>query len=135
MTVYVCVDDQGGILFNNRRVSSDRVVIQDILQLSDSQPVRMRAYSAKLFPEDSTVLIDDAYLNVAKQGDHVFLEEAVADDLFAKTKRIVVYHWNRLYPSDVKFPLDQLRSLGKLESSTDFSGHSHEKITREVYSL
>ena len=135
MTVYVCVDDQGGILFNNRRVSSDRVVIRDVLQQCASQPLRMRPYSAKLFPENSAVMVDDAYLKDAKQNDHVFLEDAASADLFGKAKRIVVYHWNRLYPSDVKFPLNQLRKLGKLESSADFSGHSHDKITREVYSL
>ena len=135
MTVFVCVDACGGVLFNNRRVSSDRVVVQDILQQCDSHTLRIRPYSAKLFPESSATLVDEDYLKAAQQDDFVFLEEVAEKALFSKAKRIIVYHWNRLYPSDVKFPMDQLRTVGKLESSATFSGYSHDEITREVYVL
>ena len=30
MTLYVCLDDKNGMLFNNRRQSRDRVVLEDI---------------------------------------------------------------------------------------------------------
>lgn len=135
MTVIVCVDDQDAILFNRRRVSSDRAVVSDLLKLVGQRTLRIREYSRKLFPENTAVYVADDYLTGAGDGDYVFLEEPFADTLWDKAKSIVVYHWNRLYPSDVKFPLNDLRSRGRLESSVTFAGNSHSEITREVYTL
>lgn len=135
MTVIVCVDEQGGILFNHRRVSTDRAVISDILDYVDQHPLRVREYSVKLFPEDTALCVGADYLSGAGKGDYVFLEDAFPDELWEKAESVVVYHWGRLYPSDVKFPFMDLRDRGRLESSSEFTGNSHSKITREVYAL
>lgn len=135
MTIVVCVDDLGGILFNRRRVSSDRAVISDILKMTEQHPLRIREYSANLFPDNAAVYVADDYLMGANKGDYLFLEDVIADGIWGKAERCVVYHWNRLYPSDVKFPLEELLERGKLESSVTFEGYSHSRITREVYVL
>lgn len=135
MTVIVCVDDYGGILFNRRRVSLDRMVISDILKNLGSHPLRIREYSLKLFPVDAVAYVGDDYFTDAADDDIVFLEDVVADDIWEKADKIVVYCWNRHYPSDVKFPMDMLRERGRLESTDTFAGHSHSEITREVYAL
>ena len=44
---------------------------------------------------------------------------------------VILYKWNRRYPSDTKFDLDL--NGWTLISTTDFPGSSHEKITEEVY--
>ena len=135
MTVFVCVDDRCGVLFNCRRVSSDRAVISDILKITETQPLRIREFSEKLFPENSMIYIGEDYLSGAGKGDFVFFEDVITNVFWKKAERVVVYHWNRQYPSDVKFPLDALRERGKLESSLTFAGNSHNEITREVYIL
>ena len=135
MTAIVCVDEQGGILFNRRRVSSDRAVISDILKMTEAHSLRIREYSVNLFPENAAVYVADDYLRGAGKGDFLFFEDIVSEIFWEKLERIVVYHWNRLYPSDVKFPLDDLRERGELESSVTFEGYSHSRITREVYAL
>lgn len=135
MTIIVCIDDYGGMLFNRRRVSSDRAVIADILEYADGRPLWLRAYSQKLFPDNSSLRVCDTELTDAGPEELVFLEEAPRDELLKKAARIVVYYWNRHYPSDVKFPIAQLQSVGKLESTVEFAGYSHSKITREVYAL
>ena len=57
----------------------------------------------------------------------------IAAELLAQTGKIVLYRWNRHYPSDVKWEPD-LEGLGfALTETTEFPGTSHEKITREVY--
>ena len=45
--------------------------------------------------------------------------------------RLIVYRWNRHYPSDVRFPLELADFT--LQSSTEFRGSSHDLITREEY--
>lgn len=135
MTVVVCVDDRGGILFNQRRVSSDRKVIADMIELFGQRRIRMRPYSAKLFQGCGPVSVSDDYLTDANREDVVFLEDAVPEGLLSRADRLVLYRWNRLYPSDVRFPAEQLSALGNLSSAVEFKGHSHDRITREVYLL
>lgn len=134
MTVIVCVGDGGSLLFNNRRVSSDRVVTEQILAQYSHREIRMRAYSAKLFADSERVQICEDLL-AGDDEDVCFLEEALSADWLDRVSRVVVYHWNRAYPSDVKFPIEQLRSRGSMVSSMEFPGYSHDVITREEYLL
>ena len=135
MTVVVCVDEQGGILFNHRRVSSDRAAIGNLLEYIGDMPLYMSQYSSKLFPDVARICVCNDYLERAGGEDAVFLEETAPDAFWNKVQRLIVYRWNRLYPSDVQFPLEYLSGKCKLESSFDFAGNSHERITREVYVL
>ena len=43
-----------------------------------------------------------------------------------------LYKWNRDYPADFYFDIDYANDY-KLETTLDFVGTSHEKITKEVY--
>lgn len=133
MTVIVCVGENGAMLFGGRRVSSDKAVISDLLSCIGDASLYMSQYSCKLFPEDSRIRVCDDSWKAAGCGDAVFLEQAVPDGLWAKTRKLIVYHWNRLYPSDVRFPMDDIKTKFKLEQTHDLTGNSHEKITREVY--
>ena len=49
MDVFVCLDDRNGMLFNHRRQSRDREVIQDMLDSLDGKPLYIRPYSQVLF--------------------------------------------------------------------------------------
>ena len=51
MIVIVCTEDRGGMLFNNRRVSKDRTVIQKILELSEGKKLWIHPFSEKLFEQ------------------------------------------------------------------------------------
>ena len=134
MTIIVCLDEQGGVLFNCRRVSSDRAVVVDILKYADHSNLYMSEYSAKLFPAISNIVVVADLLNQANAG-FVFIEEYCPDDVLDMADRIVIYYFNRRYPSDVKFPLDIIKKRGTMESSVEFKGNSHDRITREVYVL
>ena len=134
MKLIVCVDDCGGVLFNRRRVSSDRLVITDIMAYVGESRLLASEYSVKLFPiSEKIFLLTD--FSAAASDDYVFLEDLLPQCGLEQVSEVVLYHWNRLYPSDVRFPVDEIRKLGKLKSIVDFKGNSHEKITREVYML
>ena len=61
MRVIVCVDDNGGMLFNHRRQSRDRVLCERVLQMADERDcsVYMNTYSAKIFPEDNRIAVQE----------------------------------------------------------------------------
>ena len=126
MTLYVCLDDKNGMLFNNRRQSRDRVVLEDI-RASVPEILTIDSFSEK-FITDAGI---PCALGEPVPGVHFFLENRSASDLLPMAERIVVYRWNRVYPSDFRFDGDL--SGFTLESTVEFPGSSHEKITKEVY--
>ena len=50
-----------------------------------------------------------------------------------RLEQIILYRWNRKYPSDKKFPFSPESKGFKLISSVDFAGNSHDNITEEIW--
>lgn len=130
MHIVVCLDEQDGILFNNRRLSSDKAVCQRVFSQCRGR-LMMNSYSAKLFT-GMDILVDDAFLRNAMASDTCFVENLDFVDFLSGVSSITIYRWNRKYPSDVKFPKALLDGW-KLEEVADFCGNSHENITQERY--
>ena len=63
--------------------------------------------------------------------DLCFLELQDPAPALARADRLVVYRWNRHYPSDRKLLLPP--EGWTLTSRTEFPGHSHDVITKEIY--
>ena len=105
MKLIVCVDDMGGILFNRRRVSSDQLVIADLIGYVGESKLFASEYSRKLFPTGEKVALLSDFSAVAVD-DYVFLEDDLPQSVWEQVREVVVYHWNRLYPSDVRFPIE-----------------------------
>lgn len=129
MTLIVCLDDQGGMLFNKRRQSRDRVLCERVLSLSADAALWVSRYSAALF-EAARVCVDDDYATQAQAGDYVFVEDGALP--LAQAQRLIVYRWNRRYPADRLFPCEQLSAF-TLTASAEFVGSSHDRITEEFY--
>lgn len=132
MIVILCLDDENGMMFNNRRQSKDKFVIQDILKLVDGKKLFISSYSESLFQGlESKLIIDNNFLNNAAEEDYCFVENNNLKDFSEKIEKIIVYKWNRIYPSDLKLEItiQDWNLIGRFE----FVGNSHDKITREVY--
>lgn len=130
MNIIVCLDDNLGMLFNKRRQSKDRYVIEDIAKFTNE--IWIQSFSKSLF-EDSLypVKVDDCFLDKAPQNAYCFVEADKASPYIDEIEHIIVYKWNRKYPSDFKF--DIALENWKMIEQTEFSGFSHEKITKEIY--
>ena len=130
MTVIVCLDNTNGMRFNHRRQSRDAAVIADICATVGSGKLLICPCSEALFPA-AAVTVCEAPLAAADRGDYCFIENDPLADCGDRIERVIVYRWNRDYPADVFLDLD-LRKY-RLESTAEFSGTSHDKITKEVY--
>ena len=132
MTAIVCVEDRGGILFLKRRVSRDREVYRDIAENYDK--VYMTSYSLPLF--DGVKINTGVRLlpiSEGERGEVCFVESGEIADNIYKISRLVIYRWNRTYPSDVKLEFDPEEMGFKLVSTNELVGYSHEKITKNIY--
>lgn len=131
MRIFACVDERMGMLFNHRRQSRDREVITDILNsLGPRERLTVSSYSAKLFPADAYIQIIDDAASGDTDGSY-FLEDPDLAPPADAVDSIQLYHWNRTYPYDKVFPYDL--AGWTLQETREFSGTSHEKITKEVY--
>ena len=133
MTVIVCLDNANGMMFNHRRQSRDANVFKDILNTIKGTSLLIAPYSEPLFSQaECSVSISDSFLTDADANDYCFVENTSVAKFKEKISKLIIYKWNRDYPSDFYFDIDYANDY-KLETTLDFVGTSHEKITKEVY--
>jgi hypothetical protein len=141
MILIVCVDDDGGMMFNNRRQSRDSAVIKKIAAISSESILWISGYTKELFtdPGGSNIRVSDDPALCAGPGEFCFLEDTSPGKFADRAEKLIIFRWNRRYPSDVKFDIDpdaEDAASGKRwkkESSLDFAGTSHDKITEEIF--
>ncbi len=132
MKIIICIDERCGVSFLGKRQSRDAAVIRDIIKCSEGLKILTDAYSIALFNEDEAAVSEDP-IKEAGQDDICFIERTDVTPYLDVADELVIYKWNRHYPSDKKFtsrPEDHGLSLSKTE---ELSGRSHEKITKETY--
>lgn len=128
MIVAVCVDNQNGLTFFGKRQSRDKEVIKDFMADSKGKAVISR-FSETIF-EGVKVRIDDDFMKSARKGEYCFVEDTDITPYAKKIEKIIVYCWNRDYPASEYFTMPDGFVL---ESSADFKGNSHDKITKQIF--
>ena len=133
MILIACTDDRMGMAFNRRRQSSDRYLCRELLSRSGGR-LWLHPYSAPLFgdPLPPGILCAEDFLEQAGDSDCCFWEARPAVLPRRPIRQIVLYRWNRRYPSDLQFPMDLTKGW-ELTARRDFPGFSHEIITEETY--
>ena len=132
MILIVCIDKNNGMAFNNRRQSQDLKLRERILTITKGSTLLMNNYSMELFGEHSQIRADEHFLDNAIKDDYCFAENIDITPYEDKINKIILYKWNRAYPSDLKFGIS-LSGSWELVKTEDFQGNSHENITEEIY--
>lgn len=134
MKIIVCLDDNGGMMFNHRRQSRDRLVTADILDSSRGKKLYIDEYSQKLFADlEGSYTVSDNMLEDAGEGDVCFVENKAISHVIGRIEEITVYRWNRVYPADTYFDIDLVKEGFVLRDTRELEGNSHEKITKETF--
>ena len=131
MNIIICLDDKNGIQFNKRRQSKDSILCDRVLSITKDNTLWMNEYSAKMFLSND-IKVSDGFLNLANDDDYCFIENDEFLSCLGRLKKVIVYRWNKVYPSDMKIDTSFLNEK-QLISSIDFKGSSHERITEEIY--
>ena len=135
MILLTAIDDRGGLTFQHRRQSQDRVLREKIFAICDGRLLWVNAYTAGQFPPEqiSQLRIAEDFLQQAGTGEFCFLENVPAAPYLQKIEQVILFRWNRRYPADFYFDLTLTEPDWTLCRTEDFPGFSHEKITMEVY--
>lgn len=131
MIIVTCIDDRGGMLFNRRRQSQDRLLRLDLLREAEGRTVWMNGYSLRQFPDPPENLraAEDFYER-ASEGEFCFFEDVDPAPFLDRAEIVILYHWNRRYPADRYFP--QPLAGWSVKQRVDFAGASHDRITKEI---
>lgn len=134
MIVILCIDDNNGMMFNHRRQSKDRVLLEDIMEYSKSNSLYLNEYSYKLFSDHNAqnIVVDPEFLDKAGAGEYCFVEDQALLPCENRIEKLIIYKWNRRYPADLYLDIT-LEDPWKIIDTKEFKGSSHEKITKETY--
>lgn len=132
MRIALCIDKIGGMLFNNRRLSQDRILCEKLLSLlKDEESLWVNEYSAKLFEDTTKLKVDSCFLEKAQEKDICFIETQAPS--LEQVDELLVFCWNRQYPADTFFTLNPITEGFKKIKVETFEGFSHKKITLTIY--
>lgn len=107
MILIACVDDNLGMLFNNRRQSMDRVLRSRLLERCKGCNLWMNAYSRGQFDETAEgITVDEDFMAKAGSDDYCFAENISVKPYEKEVQKIILYRWNRVYPADLYFDID-----------------------------
>ncbi len=135
MHLIVCVDARGGMAFNCRRLSSDKVLAAKICDITQGAALWVSPYSVSLFKGTEACLhVSEDYLSDAASGEYCFAEREDLTVLAQPPESVILCLWNRCYPADTYFP-QKLLEGATCQLLDEFPGSSHEKISIERYVL
>ena len=135
MNIIICLDDNNGMMFNKRRQSQDRILRADLKEFIKDKDLYMNNYSYKLYKDidNGNIKVSENFLEQCTENDFCFVEDKLLNNYINKINNIIIYKWNRIYPSDLYFDINLTSNSWELLETKGFEGSSHEKITRIIY--
>ena len=133
MNIIICLDDNNGMMFNKRRQSQDRILRADLKEFI--KDLYMNNYSYKLYKDidNGNIKVSENFLEQCTENDFCLVEDKLLNNYINKINNIIIYKWNRIYPSDLYFDINLTSNSWELLETKEFEGSSHEKITRIIY--
>ena len=102
MKVIICLDVQGGMMFNARRQSQDLKVNEDIIKIALNEGVMMNEDTYHIFKgveNASAILVGETPSKDCEM--YQFIEHSSLEDYQSDIEDLIVYDWNRTYPSEI----------------------------------
>ena len=123
------------MMFNKRRPSQDKLLRVSIKELVKGKTLFMNEYSYKLYKDinNENIIVSENYLDECENDNFCLVENKPLNNYIEKIDNIIIYKWNRIYPSDLYFDVDIKNEQWELIETEEFQGSSHEKITKETY--
>jgi len=131
MTVIVCLDSRGGMLFNNRRQTLDYEIVDMIVNAAKDK-LYISPFSEKYFSGKVSKVVDDP-LKDAPDDAYVFIEDRQVTAALDRIDKLLIYRWAAHYPTDTVFELDPIKAGFRLVGKIKFSTKVHPDTIKEIY--
>ena len=130
MIAILCLDNNNGMMFNDRRQSQDRGLREYIAEMTKGEKVYMNAYTENLYEEIENPIVSEDFLQKAGKGQPCIVENLPLSPVKDQIEEIVIFRWNKVYPSDQVLDVDL--EEWKLVEEEQIEGSIHE-ITKQIY--
>ena len=130
--LFFTLDDKNAVTFAGKRQSKDIKVAQKMCEFMSGTPLAIKAKSANFFEGvDIPLVTVDNFVDCREDTPTAFCEEIPSQEVLDNALVLIVFRWNRNYPSLTN---ERLNLDGYSKTFVEeFAGNSHEKITVEVY--
>lgn len=118
------------MMFNDRRQSQDRGLREYIAEMTKGEKVYMNAYTENLYEEIENPIVSEDFLQKAGKGEPCIVENLPLSPVKDQIEEIVIFRWNKVYPSDQVLDVDL--EEWKLVEEEQIEGSTHE-ITKQIY--
>lgn len=133
ITVALCTDPRGGMMFNNRRQVKDAEVVSDAVARFGEGGIFITQYSARLLEGCEHVTVCAEPIKECAEGGLCFIEDPDRLSGCEDVERLVVYTWGLPYPADKYIPFKPDDLGFKRISKEKLSTAVHQKVIREVF--
>ena len=130
MIIILCLDNNNGMMFNDRRQSQDRGLREYIAEMTKGEKVYMNAYTEKLYEEINDPVVCEDFLHKAGKGETCIVENLPLKPVIDQIEEIVIFRWNKVI-RPIRYWMWILRN-GKLAEEEQIEGSTHE-ITKQIY--
>ena len=121
MIIILCLDNNNGMMFNDRRQSQDRGLREYIAEMTKGEKVYMNAYTEKLYEEINDPVVCEDFLHKAGKGETCIVENLPLKSVIDQIEEIVIFQ-----------VLDVDLEEWKLAEEEQIEGSTHE-ITKQIY--
>ena len=90
MIIILCLDNNNGMMFNDRRQSQDRGLREYIAEMTKGEKVYMNAYTEKLYEEINDPVVCEDFLHKAGKGETCIVENLPLKSVIDQIEEIVI---------------------------------------------
>ncbi len=96
MIIILCLDNNNGMMFNDRRQSQDRGLREYIAEMTKGEKVYMNAYTEKLYEEINDPVVCEDFLHKAGKGETCIVQNSPLLKPVIDQIEIVIFRWNKV---------------------------------------
>lgn len=95
MIIILCLDNNNGMMFNDRRQSQDRGLREYIAEMTKGEKVYMNAYTEKLYEEINDPVVCEDFLHKAGKGETCIVENLPLKPVIDQIEEIVIFRLDK----------------------------------------
>ena len=100
MIIILCLDNNNGMMFNDRRQSQDRGLREYIAEMTKGEKVYMNAYTEKLYEEINDPVVCEEFLHKAGKGETCIVENLPLKSVIDQIEEIALDRVRRLFSAE-----------------------------------
>lgn len=133
ISLALCIDSRGGMMFNKRRQMKDAELVRYIVEKHGGGGIFIHPFSEKLFSGYGGVTVSSDPVADCNEGGLCFIEDPSHITSLDSVDKIIVFNFGIPYPADTYLEISPEERGFKKISRDKLKTAVHNRLTKEVY--